>query len=174
MINTITVRMYGSIDSKIGEKSTPNGCRRVCRARVNPNSTAPVATRPARHAPKMTSATAIQPRPAVRPSLHAPTIAVVVRYAPGEACECAADQHRHCPRAQDRMTCRVGCRCALAYGTKTEPDTGPIHDEPGSDPQRNGEIGDRCCREHGFTDPGDVLRTGMSTSANCERRVSSV
>ncbi len=42
-------------------------------AMVKPNNSAPSATRPGLHAPKITRATAIQPRPATTPSLQWPT-----------------------------------------------------------------------------------------------------
>ena len=50
--------------------STPKVWSRVLSASRPPNSRAPTAARPGRQAPKITSATAIHPRPAVIPSAH--------------------------------------------------------------------------------------------------------
>ncbi len=56
---------YGSMFRKKEETGTPAPCRRNCPASTPPNRYAPSAARAGFHPAKITSATAIQPRPAV-------------------------------------------------------------------------------------------------------------
>src|ERR1700682_2384222 len=66
---TMTVARYGNADMNCDGMPRPAPCACNCRIVTAPNRYAPITSRPGRHDENTTSASAIQPRPAVMPGM---------------------------------------------------------------------------------------------------------
>ena len=144
----------------MGENEMSNWGRRLWSASVSPNSNAPAPTRPGRHAPKMTSATAIHPRPGDHPDVPRTDHPGGREVGAGHARHRPAGHHRSHAEQQHGVSGGVGGRGVLPRRPEAEAEPGPAQHEPRADAEGNGHVGNRCATEDDLAHPRDVGQAG--------------